>query len=199
MVHPRSSDVNATVTPCTVLGSLRIDGYSFVYASYLSIPTPSPGVMPMITVMVDGRTVTCPIVAGTWVNSASGQFIQALAVSNNALISMIEVSPLTTPMPELLRNYYENTQRFDRRLGPRSSDTARLTEVVEYERPEFAQAGVVVAPPVIVQSRGQKTTSCKASSSTRINEAIIGFLGDRGPDGAWCGPPYDCGPAEEDS
>ena len=117
------------------------------------------------------------------------EFIQALTVPGGMVMSPIEVTGAAMSVKELQNSYYSSKPLYRVRRGPESLDEERLNSVIDYETPIAGYPFPVslVAPPMLLQTRRQRTAQCKYALGTEYN-AKIWDTAVR----VTCRPPYEC-------
>jgi len=75
------------------------------------------------------------------------------------------------------------------RRGPATSDDVRATSSIDYVRPGFSFPVALVAPPIIMQQRADKTSKCKNSFGSFFQTN----LWQHTIEGETCREPYSCG------
>jgi hypothetical protein len=100
----------------------------------------------------------------TWCFDDADDFIQGLQLPGGVLMSPIEITPSPLYAMEIQSKFYEQKPQYrvsDHLRGPATDDKTRMTEPVSYTRHPFAYPVSLVSPPIVLQSRVEKTEVCK--------------------------------------
>jgi len=115
--------------------------------------------------------------------------LKRLAQAGGVLISPIQVTPAPIPVKTLQSQYYAQRSFYLVRRGPATSDDVRATSSIDYVRPGFSFPVALVAPPIIMQQRADKTSKCKNSFGSFFQTN----LWQHTIEGETCREPYSCG------
>jgi len=123
-----------------------------------------------------------------WCQGADHDFIEAMQLPGGVLMSPIEVTPAPIPVKSLQRSYYAQRATYPLRRGPALTDNERATMSISYVQPGFSYPASLVAPPIILQQRRDKSTECNNRLGTDFQQDLWRetILGDT------CSAPYSC-------
>lgn len=93
-------------------------------------------------------------------------FFTALEVNYDVLMSPIMMIPKTMSVGAIQEMYYSSASTMATRTGPKSSTAKRQTQSkISVEKADFVPRTVILAPPLLFQTRTQKTIECSFSYS----------------------------------
>ena len=119
---------------------------------------------------------------------ASGRFLTSITSSHKILMSPVEIRPAVPPKT-LQTEYYNQRLAMQLKRGPVETDEKRLLNTIRYEHaPSYQLAGFLVAPPLVAQTRQQKTSTC----ASRLGTDTIESMYHRLLSGSLCKFPYQC-------
>eukprot|EP00930_Biecheleria_cincta_P025362 TRINITY_DN18068_c1_g1_i1.p1 TRINITY_DN18068_c1_g1~~TRINITY_DN18068_c1_g1_i1.p1 ORF type:complete len:832 (-),score=112.47 TRINITY_DN18068_c1_g1_i1:560-3016(-) len=142
--------------------------------------TLSPNDWSQITVVYSGRTSELTLLVNaeystiktslgkTWPWARSGRFLQAVVISSGSknLFGPVELRSEALLIKTCQELYYRRLGTMVLRQGPAMTDAKRMTRTVKYDRQAFSAPGFLLAPPLLLQARTQKTSECSTSYAT---------------------------------
>jgi hypothetical protein len=123
-----------------------------------------------------------------WCLTDADDFIQAIQVPGGVLLSPIEITAAPLVDKTLQERFYKAKPRYRVRRGPATFDSVRMTSTIDYDRAIYAYPTALVAPPLILQTRAEKTGVCKNNLGSLYAEQ----LWDETVNGVTCELPYQC-------
>ena len=114
--------------------------------------------------------------------------IQGMLLPGGILISPIEITAAPLPAKVMQQRYYANVPNFRVRRGPVVDDKARTTSTISYKRDTFAYPVSLVSPPILLQSRVEKTAVCNNALGSSYTDKVWRDTSS----GITCEFPYEC-------
>jgi len=115
-------------------------------------------------------------------------FIQGMILPGGILISPIEITAAPLPAKVMQQRYYESVSNFRVRRGPVVDDRMRTTDAISYERDTYAYPVSLVSPPILLQTRDQKTDVCDNALGSSYQDKVWRDA----TAGVACEFPYEC-------
>ena len=136
----------------------------------------------------EGSTGAFDFADWDWCRDATMDFIQGMQLPGGVLISPIEITSKPLGVKAIQQMFYDVGPKFAVRRGPAVDDHTRATETIMYERKAFPYPVSLVSPPILLQTRVEKSEVCKNEFGTAYqrkiwNDTIAGVT---------CEPPYEC-------
>lgn len=162
----------------------------------------SPNAWTQIAVIFSGRTSELTLVVNAeystirmslgeaWPLAKSGTFLQAMVTSSGSknLFGPVELRSEALLIKTCQELYYRRLGAMRLRQGPAMTDAKRMKRTVKYDRLAFSAPGFLLAPPLLLQVRSQKTAECgKSYSSWGLQKVWHDIV--RGP---ICDTPFEC-------
>jgi hypothetical protein len=123
-----------------------------------------------------------------WCLSDTEDFIQGMSLPGGILISPIEITAAPLPAKAMQQRYYENVPKFQIRRGPVVNDRTRTTDTISYERDTYAYPVSLVSPPILLQTRVEKTGVCDNALGSSYQDKVWQDT----TVGVTCKFPYEC-------
>ena len=123
-----------------------------------------------------------------WCLGDTEDFIQGMSLPGDILISPIEITAAPLPAKAMQQRYYENVPKFQIRRGPVVDDRMRTTDAISYQRDTYAYPGSLVSPPILLQTRDQKTDVCDNALGSSYQDKVWRDA----TAGVACEFPYEC-------
>jgi len=99
-------------------------------------------------------------------------FIQGMQLPGGILISPIEVTSSPLSVKEMQQRYYSNQVSVRLRRGAVMDDKTRMTDTIPYERNTYAFPVSLVSPPILLQTRVEKTDVCTNELGTIYQKQV---------------------------
>jgi hypothetical protein len=115
-------------------------------------------------------------------------FIQGMILPGGILISPIEITAAPLPAKVMQQRYYESVSNFRVRRGPVVDDRTRTTDTISYQRDTYAYPVSLVSPPILLQTRDQKTDVCDNALGSSYQDKVWRDA----TAGVACEFPYEC-------
>lgn len=123
-----------------------------------------------------------------WCLTEADDFIQAIQVPGGVLLSPIEITAAPLVDKTLQERFYKAKPKYRVRRGPANFDSVRMTSTIDYDRAIYAYPTALVAPPLILQTRAEKTDVCR----NNLGSVYAEQLWKQTVDGVTCELPYQC-------
>jgi len=104
------------------------------------------------------------------------------------LMSPIEITSSPLSVKDMQTRYYNRKNDFRVRRGPAVDDKTRLTDTIPYQRKMSSYTASLVGPPLLLQTRVEKTDICRNKLGTIYQKK----LWDDVITGVPCELPYRC-------
>ncbi len=116
-------------------------------------------------------------------------FIQAITVPGGMMLTPIEITSKPMSISELQEYFYASESTMKNRRGAAASDEDRVDLEIEYSVPPagFPFPMSLVAPPIILQTRRERTSNCTYATGSEYNNKVWETAID-----VTCQPPYVC-------
>ncbi len=92
--------------------------------------------------------------------------------ATESLLSPVTVSAQAVPVKSLQLHYYQLRPSFRLRRGPRLGEQTRHSRPVSYKRTQFDAAGALLAPPILLQRRLEKSEACRFESGSLFKDKV---------------------------
>ena len=123
-----------------------------------------------------------------WCLDDNQDFIQGILLPGGILIAPIEITAAPIPATEMQQMYYKQVPNFRVRRGPVADDETRMTAPISYQRGTYAYPVSLVSPPILLQTRVEKTAVCKSELGSSYQDKIW----KDSSAGVTCEFPYAC-------
>jgi len=123
-----------------------------------------------------------------WCRDETMDFIQGIQLPGGVIMSPIEITSSPLPVKEIQKRFYEEYPNFQLRRGPRVDDRTRMTKTIPYVRNTFTYPVSLVSPPIVLQTRNEKTDVCK----NKLGGIFQKKIWKETLDGVACKLPYEC-------
>ena len=115
-------------------------------------------------------------------------FIQAIQLPGGILVSPIVVTMKPLGLKILQERFYHEKPALSVRRGPAVSDAQRMRRKIQYDRSAYNHPAVLLSPPIVLQHRVDKDSTCSTLAGTDYLHASW----NRTVWGAWCSSPWVC-------
>ena len=123
-----------------------------------------------------------------WCLDDTKDFIQGMLLPGGILMSSIEVTATPIPAKEMQQRFYEQFPNFRVRRGPVADDETRMTAPIGYTRATYQFPVSLVSPPILMQTRVEKTAVCKNKLGSSYQDRVWKDMSS----GVICEFPYEC-------
>jgi len=119
-----------------------------------------------------GSSVSFDFADWSWCRDETMDFIQGMQLPGGILISPIEVTSSPLSVKEMQQRYYSNQVSVRLRRGAVMDDKTRMTDTIPYERNTYAFPVSLVSPPILLQTRVEKTDVCTNELGTIYQKQV---------------------------
>mgnify|MGYP006142166045 CR=1 FL=1 len=126
-----------------------------------------------------------------WCAPPRGGFVEAVGLSQELLISGVQITPRALSKRELTTEFYEQRDRIALRYGPTRTNEEQLMGRIPYQRQLYDAPVFITAPPLLRVSQGTAQTSCSAAFGEELHEYVWQGVNPQ-VGGSRCAAPYSC-------
>jgi len=105
-----------------------------------------------------------------WCAAPSSEFLQGIQLPGGVLVSPIQITPQPLTENALQRQLYNTQSTYRVRRGPEVGDSRRMTSTIPYDRSPYSYHMSLVAPPIMLQTRVEKTETCPNKLGTEFHQ-----------------------------
>jgi len=123
-----------------------------------------------------------------WCAAKNSEFMQGMQLPGGVLVSPMQITAAPATEHALQRLLYDTQSSMRARRGPLNDDTTRMTSTIRYQRSPYSYRMSLVAPPIVLQTRVEKTEICPNKLGTVFHrKAWMQTV-----NGSACKMPYEC-------